>query len=495
VTPTVDTQQISWNFPNLPYPYSTAMNGTNFQIPTGSYYPVFNASDTVTWQRRAHTFNFGFSWWREQNHYYNGVLGFPALNLGQSNGVDWSTVTLLSQLSPIARRNSARRVGYGLFRSPGAVFRSGRESRECRGKLAYNQKLDSYCQCIGTYNLDELQKAFGLFFQDSYRIRPSLTINYGLRWDFTWPDYDLTGAYHSAANDAVWGPSGVGNLFNPGVLNGTTSPILTQNSSPAKPWYVTPQPALGIAWNPRGGEGAFGRLLGGDKTVIRAGFSLRRFTEPQQYFWNQASDYGAFYFQSFFLNANNTGQTGTFAPGSLALGDTLPVYGLAPQQYLKTEPVSDFTFLGGPGVNGVEPHIRQPYTESWNLGIQRQLGESRALEVRYVGNRSLRQWMVINQNEVNISKTASWISSRPRSRTWRSTRPTASHRSPTMVLLGSKLYLFLTLLLRESPPAERACRSQIMRTAVSSTTSTPGKQGPWRTLSPASTGRFPTSAT
>ena len=86
VTPTVDTQQINWNFPNLPFPYSTQMNGTNFQIPTGSYYPVFNASDTMTWQHRAHTLSFGFSWWREQNHYYNGVLGFPALQLGQSNG-------------------------------------------------------------------------------------------------------------------------------------------------------------------------------------------------------------------------------------------------------------------------------------------------------------------------------------------------------------------------------------------------------------------------
>jgi hypothetical protein len=403
VTPTVDTQQISWNFPNLPYPYSTQMNGTNFQIPTGSYYPVFNASDTVTWQHRAHTFNFGFSWWREQNHYYNGVLGFPALNLGQSNG---SGLVIGDPALGAFSNGSGGTVpnASGTDFSEAQALYSVLVGRvaSAGGSFAYNQKLDSYCQCIGTYNLDELQKAFGLFVQDSYRIRPTLTLNYGLRWDFTWPDYDLTGAYHSAANDAVWGPSGVGNLFNPGVLNGTMNPILTQNSSPAKPWYVTPQPALGIAWNPHGGDGMFGRLVGGDKTVIRAGFSLRRFTEPQQYFWNQASDYGAFYFQSFFLNANNTGQTGTFAPGSVALGDALPAYGLAPQQYLKTEPVSDFTFLGGPGVNGVEPNIRQPYTESWNLGIQRQLGDSRALEIRYVGNRSLRQWMVINQNEVNI---------------------------------------------------------------------------------------------
>lgn len=397
VTPTTTTQQIAWNFPNLPYPFATQMNGTNFQIPTGSYYPVFNASDTVTWQHRAHTLSFGFSWWREQNHYYNGVLGFPGLNLGLANG-DAALGAFTSGSSGTVPNSSGTNLSEAeeLY----AVL-AGRIS-SAGGSYAYSQKTNSYCPCIGTYNLDELQKAFGLFAQDSYRIRPTLTLNYGLRWDFTWPDYDLTNAYHSASPEALWGPSGINNLFNPGSLNGTMNPILTQNSAPAKPWYVTPQPALGIAWNPRGGDGTLGKLLGGNRTVVRVGFSLRRFTEPQQYFWNQASDYGAFYFQSFYLNANNTGQPGTFAPGSLALGDTLPAYGLAPQKYLTTEPVSDFTFLGGPGVNGVEGNIRQPYTESWNLGIQRQLSETKALEVRYIGNRSLRQWIVLNQNEVNI---------------------------------------------------------------------------------------------
>ncbi|HET6176069.1 MAG TPA: TonB-dependent receptor [Candidatus Sulfotelmatobacter sp.] len=397
VAPNVDTQQIAWNFPNLPYPFATQMNGTNFQIPTGSYYPVFNASDTLTWQHRAHTMNFGFSWWREQNHYYNGVLGFPGLNLGLANGDP-----ALGAFTNSSGGTVPNASGNDLTEAQELYAVLAGRISSVGGSYAYSQKTNSYCQCIGTYNLNELQKAFGLFFQDSYRVRPTLTVNYGLRWDLTWPDYDLTGAYHSAAPEAVWGPSGINNLFNPGSLKGTMSPILTQNSAPAKPWYVAPQPAFGIAWNPHGGDGAFGKLLGGDKTVIRVGFSLRRFTEPQQYFWNQASDYGAFYFQSFFLNANNTGQPGTFSPGSLALGDGLPTYGLAPQQYLKTEPVSDFTFLGGPGVNGVEGNIRQPYTESWNVGIQRQVGESRALEFRYIGNRSLRQWIVLNQNEVNI---------------------------------------------------------------------------------------------
>lgn len=395
--PDINTQQIAWNFPNLPYPYATQMNGTNFQIPTGSYYPVFNASDTVTWQHQAHTVNFGFSWWREQNHYYNGVLGFPGVNLGLANGDP-----ALGAFSSGATGTVPNSSGTDLSEAQELYAVLAGRISSVAGSYAYSQKSQSYCPCIGTYNLNELQKAFGLFAQDSFRIRPTLTLNYGLRWDFTWPDYDLTGAYHSAAPDAVWGPSGINNLFNPGSLKGTMNPILTQNSSPAKPWYVTPQPALGIAWAPRGGDGPLGGFLGREKTVIRAGFSLRRFTEPQQYFWNQASDYGAFYFQSFFLNPIGSGNSGGFNPGALTLGNALPPFGVAPQQYLKTEPLSDFTFLGGPGANGVEGNIKQPYTESWNLGVQRQLGDNRAIEFRYIGNRSLRQWIVLNQNEVNI---------------------------------------------------------------------------------------------
>jgi hypothetical protein len=398
-------QQVGWfvdlqNIGAVPFPQSTSMNGTSYQVPTGSYYPVFNASDTMTWQKKSHTLNFGFSWWREQNHYYNGVLGFPFVNMTIANG-DPAANAISSGSVPGASGTDlteARDLYAALVGRVGAV----------NGSYAYDSKSNSYIHGIGTYNLDELQKSFGLFAQDSFRIKPNLTVNYGLRWDFTWPDFDLTNAYHSAPPSAIWGPSGINNLFHPGVLNGTTNPQLVQNSAPAQPWFVTPQPAIGIAWNPRGAG----------NTVIRAGFSLRRFTEPQQYFWNQASDYGAVYFQSFAANANNTGAPGTFAPGSVSwqgcstgngecsgpnpLSYLPSGYFYAPTQYQKAYNFSDFTFQGGPGVNGVEGNIRQPYTESWNFGVQHQFGDSRALEIRYIGNRSLRQWISINPNEINI---------------------------------------------------------------------------------------------
>jgi hypothetical protein len=397
-TPTVNSQQLGWNFAALPYPMNTQMNGTDFQIPTGSYYPVFNMSDTLTWQRRAHTWNFGFSWWREQNHYYNGDLGYPGISFGLASGDPAINAFTTSSTGTLPNANS---TAYAEAQELYAVL-VGRISG-VSGSYAYNKGTDSYAQKIGAYNLDELQKAFGFFVQDSYRIRPSLTLNYGLRWDLTWPDYDLTNAYHSAAPDAIWGPSGNGNIFSPGTLTGTNDPQLTLNTSPVKPWFVAPQPAFGFAWNPHG------TVMGGDKTVIRGGFSLRTYTEPQQYFWDNASDFGAVFYQSFFANAYGTG-AGSFQPGSVTwqgpnttVQSYLPNgYGYNPTQFQKSYSFSDFTFQGGPGINGMAANIKQPYTESWNLGIQRQITGNSALELRYVGNRSLRQWITINTNEVNI---------------------------------------------------------------------------------------------
>jgi hypothetical protein len=67
--------------------------------------------------------------------------------------------------------------------------------------------------------------------------------------------------------------------------------------------------------------------------------------------------------------------------------------------------MANFTFNNNQttnGSNGMEYSIQQPYTMTWTFGIQRKLGESRALEVRYNGNRTLKQWISMNVNEVNI---------------------------------------------------------------------------------------------
>jgi hypothetical protein len=388
---------VSWNYFGVPYPYGGNMSGQQFNLPISTYYPLFNASDTASWQRSAHTISFGFSFYREQDHYWNAPAGIVNYNLGLATGdpaINAFTNGPTGSL-PNASSNSLSEAQQLYAILAGRISSVG-------GQYAYDPKTGQYLTGVGAYNLDELQKAWGLFYQDAYRIKPTFTLNYGLRWDFTGDDHDLTGAYHGATPQDLFGPSGVGNLFNPGSLKGTMDPVIAARAHQYAPWNVSPQPAIGIAWNPQKTDGIVGKITGG-QTVIRSGFSLRRFTEPYQYFWDNASDYGNFFYQNFSLNPSNTGQPGTYAPGSLSVGDTLPPYLKTPSAYQAVAHQSDFTFVSGAvPVNGMDPRIQQPYTMSWNLGIQRAVGRTGALEVRYVGSRSPHQWVSLNVNEVNI---------------------------------------------------------------------------------------------
>lgn len=399
--------QLGWNYPSVFYPYGAEQSGTVFNTSINTYYPIFNASDIMTWQHRAHTVNFGFSWWREQDHYYNPVQGFPVVNFGLAGGDPAQSAFPLSAFGGNTGAQAEAQQLYAIL--------TGRISG-VSGSYAFSPSQNQYVPSIGRYNLDEVEKAWGLFVQDSYRFKPNLTVNYGLRWDFTSADKDLSNLYHSASATSVWGPSGVNNLFNPGSLKGDMNPQIAQTSQAYNNWYVAPQPAIGIAWNPKFDSGLLNTLTGGDKTVIRAGYSFRKFTEPQQYVWNQASDFASFYYQGFSLSPSASGATGTFVPGSLSIAQFnssltgaaavnafgIP-YSLSPKTFVKSEPASDFTFIpGSPGLNGIKYNIQQPYTQSWNLGIQRALGNTRALEIRYVGSRTLRQWIQTDPNEVNI---------------------------------------------------------------------------------------------
>jgi hypothetical protein len=393
---------VAWGLDN--YGYNYAMSGQQYTLPTTNYYPVFNVSDSVSWQKGSHSMKMGFSWYREQDHYWNPPAGFPYMGLGVVSGDPAaSAVTNASSTTNCADAPlpCASSSSMGEAQQMYAIL-TGRISW-AYGNNRYDQKTNSYSSAgdIGAYNLDERQSAWGLFFQDSWKATPSLTLNYGLRWDFTGDNYDLTGAYHNVSEASIYGPSGIGNLFNPGSFEGTDTPTIDAHPHAYAPWKVAPQPALGLAWNPKDVSGLLGRMMGDGKTVLRAGYSLRNFTVPQQYFWDNASAYGSFFYQTFYLNPNTTGEAGTFAPGSLSLGDTMPTYGLSPAAYVTSEALSDFTFTNSLSVTGIDPHIKQPYTQSWNVGFERQLGNG-ALEVRYQGNRTLHQWLAINPNEVNV---------------------------------------------------------------------------------------------
>src|SRR5256885_5587372 len=160
----------------------------------------------------------GFSFYREQDHYWNAPAGIANYTLGLATG-DPAIQAFSSSSLPNADATAIGQAGQIYAILTGRVHDVG-------GQYAYDPKTGTYPARVGAYNLDELQKAWGLFFQDSYRLKPTFTLNYGLRWDFTGDDHDLTGAYHGATPQDLSGPSGVGNLFNPGSLKGTMDPVI-----------------------------------------------------------------------------------------------------------------------------------------------------------------------------------------------------------------------------------------------------------------------------
>ncbi len=72
-----------------------------------------------------------------------------------------------------------------------------------------------------------------------------------------------------------------------------------------------------------------------------------------------------------------------------------------PATYQTTIPQSALFFQSAGGPAAINPYIKQPYTESYTLGFQRQITHSSAIEIRYVGDRTIHDWLNLNYNEVN----------------------------------------------------------------------------------------------
>jgi hypothetical protein len=393
-----DTETLGIDLPNLyrqTWPYGlTSLYGNVYpRLPISSFYPLLNVLDNLTWQKGAHAFTFGASWYREQDHYWNGPGGEPNWSFGL-DALDPGTNVINAALANTTTTNQMNaRSLYGLL-----------AARATRVSIQVGRPLDpasGQYKPFGAYNLDEVQSASGYWAQDRWRLRPNLTLSYGLRMDVVGDDHDVNGGYSTLRTlGDLYGPTPVGAVNQPGNLGGVANPQF-QAGVHVYNTKVNFSPALAVAWSPSGSAGFGGRLLGANKTVIRAGYSLRHYTEGAQNFWAFASNSGQFFFQQGQTNPGTTNGVGSFVAGSLTFGDPLPPYQLSPTAYSKIVPASNLS-LSGSSFWGMNPNIRQPYVEQWNFGIQRAIGSGSAVEVRYVGNLALHQWLGYDLNEVNI---------------------------------------------------------------------------------------------
>ncbi len=203
--------------------------------------------------------------------------------------------------------------------------------------------------CVTTF-----QKGYGPFFlenrigesnvyvEDNWKVRPNLTLNIGARYEF------------------VNAPREAADLIDYGFGNDTDNI----------------EPRIGFAYSPRFESGKLRKLFGaeGDSSV-RGGYGIYhgrlfqsvfsqsgatvRFNPPNALFFNQ------------------TGVTTTiFTPTNLA------------------DPTNGFVFTPGPqttrhAITKIDPDLQMPYTQQWNLTLERKLPWSTALRASYTGNRGI----------------------------------------------------------------------------------------------------------
>ncbi len=350
--------------------------------------PVYQFKDNFTWLKGKHSISIGASWlhssFYETSWNAPGGGGVTQYNLGvaSSDPIN-SSVFTNANFPAIASTDLANAAQlYATL--------TGRLSL-ISGGLNVDENTHQYTP-FAPITQRFAYTTSGIFAQDSFHVTPHLTLNYGLRWQFTTPVSNTNNIDLVPDIANFYGPS-VGN-FQPGVLTGVQNPVLTQQSSAYAADYKQPAPNFGFAWNPGYEDGLLGKLLG-HGTVIRGSYGVNFYDEGMNAISNVMSgNYGST--QSLSLSPGQTG----FAPGALSLSSPIPSIPGLPSAFSTTLPEAGFAF--NKSIYAVDPHLRVPYVQNWSFGVQRELSKSMVLEARYVGNKATHMWHYYNTQETNI---------------------------------------------------------------------------------------------
>jgi hypothetical protein len=243
-------------------------------------------------------------------------------------------------------------------------------------------------------------KYIGLFAQDSWHALPTLTVNYGLRWDRIAPwseKYNQISTFEAGAQSVVFPGAPAGILYpgDPGVAN-TLAPIGNLGFSPR----------VGVAWSPQSDSGgALGKLLGSRGTTsIRLSFgnfytaidalSISVLAANAPYGTTYSSPAPPLFATPFVTAAdgNNFGQPFPYTFAPLNSSRSHPDGKIDWSAY---EPIS--------GIPGYDIHNRTPYTDEWMLSIERQVGPDTVFSASYIGTSSHRQRVLVEPNPGNPS--------------------------------------------------------------------------------------------
>jgi hypothetical protein len=338
-----------------------------------------SASDNPSWLDTAAMANSGVA-----GHFDPGFEGYPAVDSGFGNNYDYPMGAIIGMVPQVNAQ-------YNFTKSGGVLADAVPVSRRFAADT------------------------WEMYAQDSWKVKPNLTVTFGLRYSLFSPPWETNGLQ-------VTPNVSLSDWFNgrgTGMLTGTPASAAPRLSfdlgGPAngKPGFYNWDkkdfgPRLAIAWSPSGKEGLFKSLFGNPgQTTIRAGAGIV-YDRLGPALLATFDANGSFGLSTALTNTGGV-ETPATAPRIAAISglSNIPTTDLTGAQIFASNPGGTFPQTFPSGLNGqtgsyavywgMDNNIKTPYSYTLDLSVGRELGHSLALEVSYVGRLSHR---LLSQSDV-----------------------------------------------------------------------------------------------
>ncbi|HKD90834.1 MAG TPA: hypothetical protein VKB56_02990 [Terriglobales bacterium] len=213
--------------------------------------------------------------------------------------------------------------------------------------------------------------------EDKWRIRPNLTLNYGVKWEYLSPYKEINGLQLSPVWQDPNNP--VATLLNPNTT------INFNNSLYHTDWNNF-GPVVGVAWDP----------FKDGKTVVRAGYTITYVNDDTFRSAGNASDGNAGL-------GSSVNDTGLYAP--LSNAPTVPT-----PTFKMPRTLADQIAVGNTSaLFGIDPNIKIPMVHEISVGVQRELTHNLSVEARYVGTLGHSLVRGIDYNQTNAGANQAYL--------------------------------------------------------------------------------------
>ncbi|HXT72044.1 MAG TPA: carboxypeptidase regulatory-like domain-containing protein [Vicinamibacterales bacterium] len=360
---------------------------------------AWSFDESMNWQRGKHVLTFGGQvflgrFWDVSQMQVPGIT----FALDQTND---PANAIISNTS-----NYPNNPGLGNARALFALL-TGRVA-SITGQAALNGLTNQY-EFLGNRRRGGKLNNYAMFLQDSWRVKPTVTLNAGLRWDVQTPFASNNDIFSSVTLADLCGVSGLGDgsiyracrFFTPAASGGKV-PVYSQLVRGTNGYNTdlnNLSPNVNVAWRPNVQSGFLRTLLGDpEQATLTGGFSVQF---ERQGFGAFTGVYGGNPGSTLTLNRNaNSGlvpageswpillsQSSRLGPASFPVSPVYPIALRANRQ---------------DSISGFHPDIQVASARSWTVGLQRAVSKDMAVSIRYVGTKGVDQWQTLNYNERNV---------------------------------------------------------------------------------------------